>query len=195
MLEMTRKWAPMAAAIYGLLALPNSGFCATEVPLVLSGPGLNGPDLPRVELKAASKATIVAFVSSRCPCSASHELELKRLSALYTPQGFQFVGVHSNQNEPIAEAQAHFKLVSFSFPVIHDERAALADQLGALKTPHVYVINPEGKVLYQGGVDDSHIQQTASKHYLADALNSISAGKDPQPSRTRSLGCVISRKP
>lgn len=166
---------------------------ALEVPAVISGEDLLTGNQAQVEISKAKLATVIAFVSSRCPCSSSHELELKRLAALHGQSGVQFFGINSNQDEKVEYSRDHFKESAFGFPVIRDPGARIADQFGALKTPHVYVLGPTGEVLYQGGVDDAHNQKESRRHYLADALQSIVEGRKPEPSRTRTLGCLISR--
>jgi peroxiredoxin len=141
----------------------------------------------------ASHGTVVVFLSSRCPCSSSHEESLKKLHQEFASQGFNFIGIHSNQDESTSEAETHFKQVSLPFPVLQDDGAKLANALGALKTPHVYVLSPSGELLFQGGVDDSHIAQIAKKPYLKNALLQIQQGQRPDPSEVRVLGCVIKR--
>lgn len=171
---------------------------ALDLPASISPASISGEDLltgtqARVEISKARLATVVAFVSSRCPCSSSHEVELKRLAALHAPGGVQFIGINSNQDEKLQYSRDHFKESALGFPVIRDPGATFADQFGALKTPHVYVLSPSGQVLYQGGVDDAHNQKESSRHYLSDALQAIAQGGKPEPSRTRTLGCLISR--
>ncbi|MBU6376777.1 MAG: redoxin family protein [Bdellovibrionales bacterium] len=188
-----RAWSALAYLALVCL-LPQSSPGAIEAPSVFTGENLADSGIVHIERTSTDKALVLAFVSSRCPCSASHENELKRLAEAYSQKGFRFVGIHSNQNENPDEARVHFRASKLGFPIIRDTGAQIANQLGAIKTPHVYVIHPDGRILYQGGVDDSQIQQTASKHYLANALAQLTAGQDPEPSKTRALGCVISRR-
>lgn len=141
----------------------------------------------------ANKASILVFVSAKCPCSASHETVLKDLYKEFSANGFQFIGIHSNMDESPELTQSHFQESAFPFPVIQDTKALLADRLGALKTPHVFILNPAGELLYQGGVDDSHHPASAKKPYLRQALLAIQDEKKPEVERTRSLGCAIKR--
>jgi hypothetical protein len=134
---------------------------------------------------------VAVFLSSRCPCSAGHEEALKRLVSEH-PEA-RFVGINSNADEPEEWAHEHFAQSAFPFPVVRDNGAVLADLWGALKTPHVFVFGAEGRILFQGGVDDSKQSATARKPYLAAALDAIKAGKTPDPSAVRTLGCVIKR--
>jgi hypothetical protein len=157
----------------------------SSVALASPAPVFAGPDVVNgkaVELSPsqAKKATVVVFLSASCPCSAS-------------PAGVQFVAVHSNSDESADLARIHFKASELPFPIIQDEGAKIATGLKAFKTPHVFVFDPRGEILFQGGVDDSHIAATAKKHYLREALVAIGEGKRPPVSEVRTLGCIIKR--
>jgi alkyl hydroperoxide reductase subunit AhpC len=141
---------------------------------------------------AKAKATVVVFMSAKCPCSASHELVLKELSKEYTPKGFEFVGVHANQDEKFATTQSHFKASQFAFSVVEDKNAKIANELKALKTPHVFIIQKD-KIVFKGGVDDSADAAEAEKHYLRTALEELAADKPVTLAKARALGCVIKR--
>jgi hypothetical protein len=142
----------------------------------------------------SGKARVWIFLSAKCPCSDSHIDKLKKTARLFSPQGFEFIGVHANQDEEEFLARAYFKNADLGFPVYHDSRAQLADHFGALKTPHVFVEGPDHKILYEGGIDDSKQASSTDKNFLRDALLEIQSGREVSRLRTRSLGCVISRK-
>ena len=164
-----------------------------DVPATISGSDLVTGKNVKIEISVAPRATVIAFVSAVCPCSGSHETELESLRAKYESQGFRFVGIHANQDEPAAASAAHFRASPMKFPILADSGAKIADAFGALKTPHTFVLNPKGEILYQGGVDDSHLASESKKHYLADALAAIAVGRRPEVAQARTLGCVISR--
>lgn len=165
-----------------------------DLPTTIAGSDLVTGKPVKLEIAAAPRATVIAFVSAVCPCSGSHETELERLRAKYETEGFRFIGIHSNQDEAAGASADHFRASPMKFPIVADAGAKIADAFGALKTPHTFVINPKGEILYQGGVDDSHLAAESKKHYLADALDAIAAGRRPEVAQTRTLGCVISRK-
>jgi hypothetical protein len=150
----------------------------------------------RFSLNTPSRATVMVFLSAKCPCSASHETALGALAKEFHPQGIAFVGIHSNRDETEEEGRSYFKQ-RLPFPVFRDgsdpSSAPWAESLGALKTPHVFILNPQGEVLYAGGVDDSKDSARAKKHYLREALTAIAAGNPPPQKQTRTLGCAIRR--
>lgn len=141
---------------------------------------------------ADKKALVVVFLSARCPCSNSHFPVLTKLAEKYTD--VRFVAVHSNFEEPTKEAQAYFKTLNLPFPVIEDEHAKIADQFKALKTPHAFVLSPEGKILYQGGVTNSAMADQSDRNYLNEALEDILKGQKVRTAEGRTLGCVIVRE-
>lgn len=141
----------------------------------------------------SKKHTVLIFVSIYCPCSRSHQGVLKKLHEEFSGQQVQFFGVHSNANETVEDSLAYFKQADLPFPVIQDEGEQLANELGAYKTPHAYILDPESKVLYQGGVDNKSDAAFATEHFVRDNLILIKKGLKIGESKRRVLGCQILR--
>lgn len=139
-----------------------------------------------------NKTTVAVFMSAYCPCSKSHTKIIKNLNEKY--KDIKFVGIHSNYNERKNKAMEYFKNENFGFPVIHDKESTLAKKLGALKTPHVFVFNNKGEVIYNGSVTDSANAKTAKIQHLDIALNDISKGRQPTIPQKKTLGCYIALK-
>ena len=66
---------------------------------------------------------------------------------------------------------------------------------GAKTTPHMFVIDPQGKLVYEGALDDQPTPDPASlngaKNYVSTALNEAMAGKAVTTAVTRSYGCSV----
>lgn len=169
-------------------AISNSKDTFTE----LSGTNLADLKPTLIQLDKKNKGTVLVFMSARCPCSASHETIVKELAETY--KNFQFIGVHSNADEPETEASEHFKKANFPFPVIHDIKNKISDLYGALKTPHVYVFNDKGGLVYDGGITNSHVGPSADKNYLKEVLEDLNLNKKTRHTKERSLGCYIQRQ-
>ncbi len=139
-----------------------------------------------------SKATVIVFLSATCPCSRSHQKYLNALAERF--KEFNFIGLHSNQDEDLDASRNYFEAAQLSFPVLHDENALWAIELKALKTPHAFILSEKGALLYSGGVSSSHVVEKAKNFPLAQALENLQKGEDIKVSRSRSLGCVIQKK-
>lgn len=142
---------------------------------------------------ASKKGAVFIFMSARCPCSNSHLAVVKNLLKKHA-SSFNFYIVHSNLEEPLKETQDYFKKAQFDAPVLQDQETKLADLFKAYKTPHSFVINSKGEVLYQGGVTNSAHADSSDRNYLEDALNEIEHSQEVSTPEGRTLGCVIMRR-
>ncbi|MBI3543742.1 MAG: redoxin family protein [Deltaproteobacteria bacterium] len=180
-------------ALLSLLSTTAIGLAAIGPDTVFTGRELVTGKALSLAARAPKRGTVLVFLSSRCPCSAGHEKAVTDLYNEYAAKGFAFLGVHANANEPEAEARAHFERSKLPFQVVQDDGARLADELGALKTPHAFVVAPGGELLFSGGVDEVRSGEAPKHHYLASALQAVSQGKLPEPREVRTLGCKIER--
>jgi peroxiredoxin len=80
--------------------------------------------------------------------------------------------------------------------------AALLDPSGSLgrlynakTTPDMYVIDPEGKLIYSGAIDNHPTAEPddikGAENYVTDALNQAMSGKAVANSYTRAYGCSV----
>lgn len=175
----------MTAVFIALITFSKSTWAG-----VIEGRGLL-TDSP-VKVESGRLGTVIAFLSAKCPCSMSHQAELKKLSQDY-PE-FNFVAVHSNPDEEIALAKPYFQNVAFNFPVIADLDQTLANRFRALKTPHAFVLSRTEEILFQGGVSDSRTLERATQLFLREALQDIKSNKTVRTKLARALGCSIKRR-
>lgn len=137
------------------------------------------------------KGLVIVFLSAVCPCSNSH---LKELASLEKEYGeFSFVGIHSNTDEAKEPTLQYFKKADLPFPIVQDGEAKIADRLKAFKTPHSFIMKPDGEIAYQGGVSSSKDFERADKKFLREALEDLQAGRAVRTPEGRTLGCAISR--
>lgn len=79
--------------------------------------------------------------------------------------------------------------------VLHDENNSIADLYAALTTPHLFVVDSEGILRYQGAYDDvTFREQEPTQDYLVMAVNALLLGEQPKLSQTDSYGCSIVRQ-
>ncbi len=139
----------------------------------------------------SKQGTVVVFLSSICPCSNAHVGYLKSLREEYP--NYTFLGIHSNADEKVPEASTYFSSLDFNFPILKDHQSKWANELKAYRTPHAFLIDQKGEILYQGGVTSSSDPKRAEHLYLKEALTLHQKGATIQSSRTRVLGCEIER--
>lgn len=78
---------------------------------------------------------------------------------------------------------------------IMDESGDIGRIYGAKTTPHMFVINPEGTLVYEGAIDSNssprHSAVEGATNYVSAALEALEAGKPVDPASTQPYGCSV----
>ena len=76
-----------------------------------------------------------------------------------------------------------------------DPSGQIGKAYGAQTTPHMYIVNPEGQLVYKGGIDSiatAKVDDIAkADNYVRLALGEVAAGKKVSQANTRPYGCSI----
>jgi peroxiredoxin len=140
-----------------------------------------------------AKAIVLMFIATECPVSNAYNKRMAELHKKYKDKDVVFLGINSNNTEPIDDVKEHAKENGFGFAVLKDPKNVIADKLNATVTPEIYVLNSEFTVLYHGRIDDSRKEDNVKIKDLENALNEILNGKKVSISRTSAFGCTIKR--
>ena len=66
---------------------------------------------------------------------------------------------------------------------------------GATNTPHLFVIDADGQIAYEGAIDDQPTFRKESvkgaDNYVLDAIAALKSGKRPSPAQTKPYGCSV----
>lgn len=103
-------------------------------------------------------------------------------------------GAPGKQGHGIETNAAAAKTWAMEYPVLLDESGEVGKAYGALKTPHVFVIDPDGVLRYRGALDNAPIGETQNEDYanfLETALTQLAAGQTLDPSETAPYGCGV----
>ncbi|GIW79806.1 MAG: thiol-disulfide isomerase [Gemmatales bacterium] len=145
------------------------------------------------------KILVVAFLGTECPLAKLYGSRLAKLADEFEKRGVGFVGINSNTQDSITEIAAHARRHGIKFPVLKDLGNRVADQLGAVRTPEVFVLDSERIVRYWGRIDDQYgvdyVRDAPKQHDLRRALEELLAGKQVSRSVTEAPGCFIGRIP
>ncbi|WP_287127653.1 hypothetical protein [Candidatus Cyanaurora vandensis] len=75
-----------------------------------------------------------------------------------------------------------------------DNNGSLGKLYAAKTTPHMFIVDPQGKLIYNGAVDDkptTDMTVKADKNYVQLALNDALAGRPIAEATTRPYGCSV----
>lgn len=148
-----------------------------------------GAVVPLFDGKA--KWTVIAFLSTRCACTARYLERLETVQKAFAAQDVRFVGVNSNANEQAADVRFFAKSQELTFPLLKDTDDRIAFALRPRATPEIFVLDANRIVRYHGAIDDSLYGDKVTHFYLRDALSALTAGKPLLKSDIPVLGCGI----
>jgi peroxiredoxin len=184
-----------------LLALP-AGAADLEVgakaPEFKSLEGVDGKKQSLEDFKAA-KVLVVCFHCNECPVASDYQDRYIEFVKKYEGQGVAFVAVNCDivetDFENLTKMKQRAEEKKYNFPYLIDLTGKLADDYTAKATPHLFVFDTDRKLQYSGAFDDKQKPDKVSKHYVADAVDALLAGKKPSVTKTKTFGCAIRNKP
>ena len=144
---------------------------------------------------ADHKVVVMAFVGTECPLAKLYGPRLAELAAKYGPRGWR-----SSASTRIARTRSVRSPLSpaprgIEFPLLKDLKNAVAGELGATRTPEVFVLDKDRVVRYSGRIDDrsgvGYVRDKIDHDYLAAALDRLLAGKAVETAHVDAVGCLI----
>lgn len=149
------------------------------------------------------KFVVLEWTNNGCPYTVKHYSSgnMQALQKQWTAKGVVWLTVLSSaQGEQgymtAAQENAYIgKVHADPTAALLDPSGAIGHEYGAKTTPHMFVIDPSGKLIYDGAIDDHPTTDVsdipASKNYVSAALTEAMAGQAVATSYTRPYGCSV----
>jgi peroxiredoxin len=155
-------------------------------------PGVDGKKHGLAELKTA-RAVVVVFTCNHCPVAKNYENRLATLVKKYKKQKVEVIAVSVSLYEAdnLEAMKKRAKEKKYGFQYLQDSSQKIGQQFGALCTPHVFLLDAERKIAYMGKIDDDIYEEDVTERYLNDAIDAVLAGKTPEVTETKPVGCPI----
>ena len=171
------------------------------LPIGAAGPpfeGLLGTDGQRHGFStfADRDVLVLIFASNRCPTVKAYAQRMNALQADYGRRGVQLVAINSNsphlypdESYPLMVERA--RVDGYSFPYLADAEQRVGRAYGASCTFHIFVLDRERRLRYQGRFDDARLEANVTSHDLRDALDDLLDGRAVRTPTTRPFGCSL----
>jgi len=149
------------------------------------------------------KFVVLEWANPDCPFVQKHynSGNIPQLQKQYTAKGVIWLTVDSSAQgkEGYYPPQGLNKFMADKggspTAVFADTDGRIGHLYGAQTTPHMFVIDPQGKLIYQGAIDDTPGTDTAdlttAKNYVSAALDAAMNGKPVAVNTTKSYGCSV----
>jgi peroxiredoxin len=191
-------------------ALIGSALYAADVPPV----GSAAPDFSLTDSKGKThslsqykgKYVVLEWFNPECPFVKKHygSENMQKLQQEYTSKGVVWLTIDSNApgtEGNMTPEQAQKVMSSWKThqtALLLDPESKAARSYGAKNTPDMIVINPEGKIVYEGAIDNKATPNPSdipsSTNYVKAALDESLAGKPVSNPTTKPYGCSVKYK-
>jgi len=193
-----------------LMSLVAGAVFALDAPPV----GSAAPDFSLTDAKGKThslsqykgKYVVLEWFNPECPFVKKHygSGNMQKLQEEYTGKGITWLTIDSNApgSEGNLTADAASKVMTgwktHQTALLLDPEGKAGRAYGAKNTPNMVVINPEGKIVYEGAIDSKATPNPAdissSTNYVKVALDESLAGKPITTSTTKPYGCSVKYK-
>ncbi len=169
-------------------------------------PDFSGTDSHgKTEQLSAYKGKYVVLEWTNADCPYAHAQyasgNMQSLQKQWTAKGVVWLSVISSapdqQGYKTAAEENAYLVAQKASPtaVLLDPSGKIGRAYEAKTTPHMFIIDPVGKLIYAGAIDDHPTSDPSeiksSKNYVSEALTAAMAGKPVPVPSTRSYGCSV----
>ena len=188
-----------------VIASTIAGAALAAAPAGQGAPAFTATDLAGKPVNLADykgRTVVLEWHNFGCPFVQKH-YRSGNMQALQRKYGSDVVwlavnSTHKSSSDYTEPAKLSAELKGFNATPAHylmDEPGALGMAYGAKTTPHMYIIDPAGKVAYNGAIDDKRSASVedvkTARNYVAAALDEMKAGKPVSVASTTPYGCSV----
>lgn len=199
---MTDRRTPFA-----VLALAAAFALACAAPASAVAVGDPAPDFRLTALDGSEhgladysgRVVVLEWVNPNCPFSDRHARE-KTMTHLAAAHGeVVWLGINSTNpdHRDYLKPAAHRKWAhqrGVSYDILYDPSGEIGHAYGASTTPHMFIIDEQGKVAYNGAIDDDPPgRETPAErtNFVGDGLDAHEVGDAIDPASTKPYGCSV----
>lgn len=144
------------------------------------------------------KIVVLEWTNPTCPFVKRHYSAgtMKKLASKYAEKGVVWLAIDSSH---FASAEADQQWIAdhkLPYPILLDPAGNVGRAYGAKTTPHMFVVDKEGKIAYAGAIDDDPRgdKGNSARNYVDEVLAKLVSGEKPEISTTPPYGCSVKYK-
>jgi peroxiredoxin len=133
------------------------------------------------------KIVVLEWLNQACPVSrGKHEDKTMQNTYKKYADKVVWIGIDTTNGVKPESNRVYAAKMQLAHPILIDVDAKAGHAFGAKTTPHMFVIDKDGKLAYDGAIDDQ-----GQTNYVAAAIDSLVAGKPVSKSKTDPYGCGV----
>jgi len=205
-MKLTKTFRTLTPILAGAVALTVATAALANPKIGQDAPAFTGTDSngKQISLKDfKGKTVVLEWTNHDCPYVRRHYAtgNMQKLQKEATTSDVVWLSVISSapgRQGHVSGKQANELSVSRKASptkVILDPNGTIGRQYAARTTPHMYIVNATGTLVYKGGIDDNPTSwgeiEPDTKNYVRLALSEMKAGKKISKASTRPYGCSV----
>ena len=212
-MKTTSRTSVRRGLFCSLILLAGAALASEQPPTLTIGSAMPSFSLPGIDGKtytdksfAKAKVLVLVFTCAHCPTAQAYQERIKKLVTDYKSKGVTLVAINPNHADAVRldelaysdlsdsfdEMVERAKQEKFNFVWLDDgPKQEISHKYGPIATPHVFIFDKDRKLRFEGRIDDSERESTATKHETRDALDALLAGKAPAVTTTNVFGCSV----
>lgn len=151
-----------------------------------------------------AKVLVVLFESIHCPVSENYEGRIRSLYDTYHDKGVAFVAINPNNPSAVRldelgytdltdspeDMKIRVKDRNIPWPYLYDGvTQEVAQEFGAVATPHAFIFDSDRKLRYEGRIDDNQKPALVKIHDASDAIEALLNGQPVAVPHRPAFGC------
>ena len=187
--QVATKSKPATMAKVAVVGQPAPDFTLTST---------TGEQVKLSQLKG--KVVVLEWFNPDCPFVkvAHNEGKLGERAKAHLAQGGVWFAINSGAEGQQGAGKARNVKArteyGLNYPILLDPTGVVGHRYAATRTPHMYVIDAQGVLVYAGALDSSGgagYGDKAVTHYLGDALDAVKKSQAVKTPKTKAWGCSV----
>lgn len=203
-----KKTLPVILAVLTAVILTFNG-CKKQKP---------SPQQPSAEKPAAGKATdfklknydgrviklsdykgkivVLEWFNYECPYVRYNYKDVHTMVDLankYKDKNIVWLAVNTTKHLTVEKNRDFARKHNIPFPILDDRTGKVGHAYGATNTPHMFIVDTDGMVVYEGAIDNSPMgrKKDGVINYVDKALSELTEGKKVSTPKTDPYGCSV----
>ena len=147
------------------------------------------------------KIVVLEWINHECPFVKYHyekKPTMNELAKKYKEKKVVWLAIDSTNHQETKKNKEYAEKNKILHPILDDRSGKVGRAYKATNTPHMFIINTDGNIVYNGAIDNAPLGKVPEDkelvNYVDKALKELTSGKTVSISKTKPYGCTVKYK-
>ncbi len=144
------------------------------------------------------RIVVLEWINPECPFSRYHHETVQTMANLakkYRDKEVVWFAINSTSHTTVEANREFAQKHKLPYPILDDRTGQVGRQYGARNTPHMFVIDKNGVIVYEGAIDNAPLGKSepgaGTVNYVDKAISELLAGQNVSTPSTPPYGCTV----